>query len=367
MDSLMCCMAGRHRSKTSNPLEGRVNLRLQGRQDYEKDPDQEPFDAPNFSGGSSSPSSSARRGGSGEQKHADVPSNGGANGHGSKKDSDASEDSDETEVAACAPERMTPIPSKPKEAPTAQLSSSSPSSNTNKSAEAPRTAAVGSNREAAPKPPDSPTRGRQADGLGSKGLQVPGGKKLSSSTDDGDKIDLQRQMEDLAKKLQKTIGKYPSSGKSFFNRALKSRFFAIKLNFSEANEPTSLCYWEDEASRRSEEALGVLPIATIISVEYKPETEKGLQVKVVTNTKDKKDVALALELHFATKEEARSWSRDLDKFIDIYKRWSPESGSMLFASVTSMNPNESASPSKGKDRSPSPTAEKGRGLFGRKK
>jgi hypothetical protein len=144
---------------------------------------------------------------------------------------------------------------------------------------------------------------------------------------------LRGEVQDYARRLRKTASKYPSGTKEgstggWFAPKLKERFFDIVLvdpsdrSKAKSDKATRLGWWENEEEAKNEEALGDLPISSITEVVYKQEIEKGLQVKIVTNTKDKKGENVTLIMKFPSAKEAKSWSSDLKTFQVCFKRWS---------------------------------------------
>jgi len=138
------------------------------------------------------------------------------------------------------------------------------------------------------------------------------------------RVVLKKELEAQAEQLRMVIGKYPSSGKTMFGGGLKQRFFAI--DGLGKGKSAGLCYWEDEESSASEDALGNIPIANIVGVEWKQDVEKGLQVKVLTNMQDKKG-SIVLILKFPNVSDARSWSTNLKSFCDTFKKCSTDKSS----------------------------------------
>lgn len=144
------------------------------------------------------------------------------------------------------------------------------------------------------------------------------------------RVKLRAEVEEYARKLRKTASKYPSgtkesSTKGWFGPQLKERYFDIVIvdpAKEKTDKATRLGWWENEEEAKNEEALGDIPIASITEVIYKQDIEKGLQVNIVTNTKDKKGEKINLLMRFSTAKEAKSWSTDLKTFQVTFKRWS---------------------------------------------
>lgn len=341
MESL-CCMVGRRHRTHSNPLEGRVNLRLEGRTDYSDAPALEPLEVPQ-----SAPQGDSAASGSGGRAPASASSSGARSNllevprpSADCSASAASEDEavgrvvGSTQGYTNGSQRSVEAANEQEAAGHASSSGSEGEGPDDHQVMLAAKARASTKLEAPPikvqVPPVPLDRGKVAHQVPDKPtIREPPGAVEKAKRDA-----ISREVEELAKKLRKRMWKYPSSGRTFFAQA-KERYFAIVMSYSgegkrgsvshihkNLTRSTALCYWEDEEACRSEEPLGAIPIATITRVEYRADVEKGLQVSVQTNTKDKKDGNIVLVLKLATAKEAKAWSSGLQTLVEAYRRWS---------------------------------------------